>query len=279
MSGETLDTDDSRVVVYAETDEVPNSLDQEIIYRLIIAWKGEDFEVTYRIPKIPLEKLELINVTQKGETQIQQLEVTQKRTLTYRLKPLETGEVSVKNFVFEYFRPDRPEPQRAEIGTTIFKVLPPPKPVSPLLFLVPAAVGAVGLPLSFFFMLKARNKPLGEKRKISISDLEDKAILELSRLEPLLEDGRTRDLISKSGILFRDYLKTKYALSSQKLTGQELVGLIDRRRDISAEDKKTILGILQYISETQFGGVPPTKDEAFNIHNRICDFIVGRKVV
>jgi len=270
---------DSRVVIYSETDRETYRLDEIIRYRIIVAWKGEKFDVNYRIPKPSLENLILTNVTQKGEKQLTGSLIIQKRILTYHLRPEKTGGAFVKSFSFEYSRPDKETIQKAAIPNTNFEIIPAKKSIRRIIFeLIPFAGAFIAFLLLTLFLLR-KKKPAPPPRKLSISGLEDHYILELSRIEPLLTENKTRELVGKSGALFREYLQTKYQLVSQRFTNLELVSQIERRRDILQEERKQCTAILEYLNETQFGGLPPTQEEAAKLYNQVNDFIIGKKVV
>jgi len=271
--------DDSRVIIYSETDQRPHPQNQEIHYRVIIAWKGDDLDISYRIPKLPLSNLKLANVMQKGETQQDGNENFHKRILIYRLIPESVGEASVKKFIFEYTRADKTGVQRTEIGATRYNILPRKTKGLMLYWSIPVFVAAAGFAAGIVLMLKKNRKAAAPKRKISISPLEDNTILDLSRLESFLKESKTGEAMSKSGIIFRSYLQKKYELSAQKLTAEELLSLLERRRDIPTDERKKITDILHRISEAQFGGIAPTVEEASDLHEKICNFIVGKKVV
>jgi len=273
------EADDSRVVAYAETERDSYRLDEEVLYRLIIAWKGETFEAKYRVPKPALGNLTLLRVTQKAEKQLTGSLITQKRILTYHLKPEKTGEASISGFSFEYTRPDRTDIQKTPIPGKDFQILPAKKTFWQIASKPLAAAGFLSALFIALALLFRRKKGPPPKKKLSISGLEDHYILELSRLEPLLTENKTRDLIAKSGTLFREYLQTKYQLLSQKFTNLELVEQIDRRRDIPQEERKQCNTILEYLNETQFAGLPPTKAEAERLFTQVNDFIIGKKVV
>jgi|GEM_PF-1811483 len=257
-------------------------VDEVIPFRLLIRWKENMGEVKYRPPLLPLENLTLIETAQTVETRIESQNQIHEKTLLYRFKPLKPGRASIGRFVFEYTIPDSARPEQIEVSSSVFDIKPLPN-LFGVHYSFPIVLGATSSLFFFgalFLVLKLRSKR--QIMRMELRDtvsLEEGHLSELETLEILLKNGHRREYVLGLSDLMRKYLKYKFQLNSANLGGLEIYEWIERRRDISHEEKNKIRFILERLSESQFAGAEPNIDEVCDIKQKIKAFIHEKKLV
>ncbi len=268
-----------RVEVLSSVEKTAYHVNEEIPYRLIMRWKERYMDLSYRTPQLPLENLTLIETAQTVETRFEGNERIYERIILFRLKPIKAGRAAVGKFVLEYGVPEALDISRVEIAPAIFEIK------EPILSGKTMVGGLIGVGLIVLSAAFGTLRNLWGHRRAQNREeappviIEDECLVGLEKLKSLIESDRTRECVARAGEIFRGYLQRKFGLTQQKVGSLELLDLIERRRDIVSEEKKEIRAILENLSESQFAGVDPHREEAQSIHAKIYHFILQKKVV
>lgn len=267
-----------RVQVTIVVERSTYQVDEQISYHLRIRWQEEKADIKYAAPTLPLENLAVVDVSQSAETRLVGSERVYERFLSYRLKPIRPGPAAVGRFVFEYGLADSDQAERVPMGPTSFVIKPLPLWRDRLVLVGGSTTLAVAAVFFGLVVLWRKKRKLSSHVEKELS-LEEDSLERLGMIQPLIEDLRVKDYMSKSGEIFQHYLSRRYDLGTSNLGGLELVEWIQRRRDIDGEEKRKITAILEFWNETQFAGVAPGVEEARAMHRQIAAFIGGKKVV
>ena len=267
------------VRVSSKTEAPHYRIDQLIPFRIIFTSDDVSSEPVFQIPDLPLQNLSVAGTSQAAETRMEAGYQIRETILLYRLKAESPGRACVNSFGIRYKTSPEGMPQQTDIETHCFDIEDVPwfdKISGKAWARIAAAVTFFMAALLWGRMaLKHGSAADGSK----ILSAEDQCLGELDAVEEsLLVKTNKSDILKHSGSVFRRYLVNRYGIMTPSIGGLQLLDTIERRRDISGDDKKEIRAVLQSLTECAFGGVEPSADEVFAVRRKIRTFIANKKV-
>jgi len=267
-----------RVQVSTKTEATHYRIDQLIPFKIVFTSSDVSSEPVFQIPDLPLKNFSNAGTSQAAETRMEDGYQVKEIILLYRLKAQRPGEACINSFALDYKTNRDSMLERVDIGSQCFEIEDVPWlkkiPVKNWIFLGTIAACLAGCAAAVFvFFARKKNAPG------PVLSEEDRSLGEIDEAQLNPDDRASRsEILKQTATVFRKYLSNRYGVAASNIGALQMLEVLDRRRDISAEDKKAVRTVLEAITECNFGGVDPAADEVLRIRDKVRAFIAGKRV-
>lgn len=266
-----------RVQVSTKTEAAHYRIDQLIPFKIIFTSEDISSEPVFQIPELPLRNLSIDGTSQAAETRMEAGYQVKETILLYRLKAVKPGEACINSFSLDYKTNPDSMLQRVEIGPQCFEIQDVPwvAKIPRKIWILLGGIAGIAVCAAACVGIFARHR----KETSQALSQEDQILAEMDAaiLNPADRANRA-EILKQTAFVFRKYLSTRYGVATPNMGALQMLEALERRRDISAEDKKAVRIVLEAITECTFGGVDPAADEILRIRDKVRTFIAGKKV-
>ena len=267
-----------RVQVSTKTEATHYRIDQLIPFKIVFTSDDVSSEPVFQIPDLPLQNLSVAGTSQAAETRMEAGYQVKENTLLYRLKAERPGEACINSFALDYKTNPGSMVQRADIGSECFEIEDVAwlNKISRKNWILCGGIAAclAGCGAAVFIRFERKKNAPGP-----VLSEEDRILGEMDALTLNPSDRANRsEILKQTAFVFRKYLSNRYGVAAPNMGALQMLEALERRRDISAEDKMAVRAVLEAITECNFGGVDPAEDEVLRIRDKVRAFIAGKKV-
>lgn len=265
-----------RVQVSTKTEATHYRIDQLIPFKIVFTSDDVSSEPVFQMPELPLKNLSVDGTSQAAETRMEAGYQVKETILLYRLKSVKPGEACINSFSIDYKTNPDSMLQRVEIGPQCFDIqdLTWAAKIPRKIWILWGGIAGIAVCAAAGVVFARRRKQAGPVLSEEDQILAD---MDAAALNPADRANRA-EILKQTAFVFRKYLSKRYSVATPNVGALQMLEALDRRRDISAEDKKAVRIVLEAITECTFGGVDPAADEILRIRDKVRTFIAGKKV-